>query len=79
MCARNDDSSQPVQLHCHMFCHCLHKKLCILAIKNVPSEDSDQIVQADLNLYWVHMSEGIFYDILTYSYHTWNKMIAVFN
>ena len=55
------------------------KDFASLAIKNVPSEDSDQTVQADLNLNWVHMSEGIFSDILTYSHHTWNKMIAVFN
>ena len=79
MCARIDNSNQPVHLHCLMFCHCPHKHFASLAIKNVPSEDSDQTVQADLNLDWVHMSEGIFSDILTYSHHTWNKMIAVFN
>ena len=55
------------------------KNFASLAIKNVSSEDSDQTVQSDLNLYWVHMSESVFSDILTYSHHTWNKMIAVFN
>ena len=55
------------------------KNFASLAIKNVPCEDSDQTVQADLHLDWVHISEGIISDILTYSHHTWNKMIAVFN
>ena len=37
-------------------------------------------LQADLNLYWVLMSEGIFSGILTHihSHHTWNIMITVF-
>ena len=37
-------------------------------LSNVPSEDSDEAVQSDLNLFWVYMSEGIFSDILTHIY-----------
>ena len=38
-----------------------------LIIQNVPSEYSDQTVnaQANLNLHWAHMSEGMFSDVAT--------------
>ena len=35
----------------------LHEETASSAIKNMPSEDSDQPAQADLNLRWAHMSE----------------------
>ena len=34
-----------------------------LAIQNVPSEDSDQTAQTDLNLRWVHTSKSTFSDV----------------
>ena len=37
-------------------------------LSNVLFEDSDEAVQADLNLYWMYMSEGIFSDISTSIY-----------
>ena len=56
-CAPNKDSNQPVHLCRLVRLFVVHmKKLCIFAIQNVPSEDSDY---ADLNLCWVHMSGNV--------------------
>ena len=39
------------------------KNLCILGYSKCAREDSDQIAQSDLNLYWAHMSKGTFSDV----------------
>ena len=66
----NEDSNQPTCLHSliRVFIFSM-KKLCICGYPNASGEDSDQKClnrQADLNLCWVHMSEGIFSDIDLY-------------
>ena len=59
ICASNEDSNQ----HAHprsliRIFIVRRKKLCILCYPNTPKKDSDQNAQSDLNLRWVHMSEG---------------------
>ena len=44
---------------------CLHEEPASFVMQNSPSEDSDQTANADLNLCWVHMSKGIFYNDAT--------------
>ena len=39
------------------------KNFVSLVVQNVPSEDSDQTVQPDLNLHWGHMAKGTLSDV----------------
>ena len=56
--APNENSNQPACPHCLISLPCMHKELCILVYPKCTVN-----AQADLNLCWANMSEGMFYGV----------------
>ena len=60
--------NQPAYSQSDQIIHCPYETITSLTIQNVPSEDSGQTAQSNLNLRRAHMSESTFSDIAALMY-----------
>ena len=73
-CAPNKDTNLPTHPCSLISFHCPHEEILHPWLsQNVPSEDSDQTVNAstDLNLCWAHISEGMLSDVTAHALQWW--------